>query len=83
MMTLFCDLLEINWLVATNFGNQDVHILWKIKDQRHFWTGLQMEKYLRRQGSCQPRENFSHTNKSWIIVFYLDSHNEQFLKVQI
>lgn len=35
-----------------------------------------------RQGSCQPQENFSQTNKSWSTAFYSDSSiNEKCSKV--
>lgn len=35
-----------------------------------------------RQGSCQPQENFSQTNKSWSTAFYPDSSiNEKCSKV--
>lgn len=59
MTTLFCNLLEINWFIVTNFHNQGVDIL---ENKILLETFIDKDvldhgkKYLRRRGSHDPQE---------------------------
>lgn len=54
--TIFCDLPEINLFAATYFRDQDVDFFLKEKNKQEALA--RDEKYLRRQGSREPRKVF-------------------------
>lgn len=42
---------------------------------------VRIEKYLRRQGSRLPWENFLHAKKSWLTVYLIFAYLKGFLSV--
>lgn len=60
--------LNIHWFAAIYFRYQDVDT-----EQRSitFEEPVHGDKYLRRRGSCKPREDFSHAKK--VNFLYIDN----------
>lgn len=61
MTNLFCDLLEINWFVVTNFHDQDLDYP-EIKPET-FQDWFAASK-IPENNTHEPCENISHMNKS-------------------